>query len=336
MRVAVITSDQRVATATVETPTAGPGQLLLQVEVSGICGSDLHALGFVGEGVVLGHEFVGRIVGLGPDVEGFSMGRRVAALPVVACKRCRFCLAGDPVNCADARHLGSAETMGSFAEFVVVDAQASVVVPESVPLEVAGMIEPLSIAQKIVERANARMSDRVVILGGGPIGLAVALWLRTSGVGTIIVSDPVASRRGLALKMGATHVVDPSTSDLPEFIIRETGGLADVVIECAGRPGTFAEASGLAALEGAVVIAGLHMKPEEFTRMSPFLKNLTIEFCCWYTVRHYRHTIHMLAEQRIDPSPMVTHRLGFDRLGEVLEELKNPNDIGKVLILNQV
>ena len=82
-----------------------------------------------------------------------------------------------------------------------------------------------------------------------------------------------------------------------------------------------------------MVIAGLHMKPEEFMRITPFLKNLSVQFACWYTKRHYAHTVHMLTDGRIDPSPMVTHRISYDQLDEVLEQLKTPNEFGKVLLL---
>lgn len=332
MHAAVTTPDHRIELITAATPTPGPGQLLLRIEASGICGSDLHALDVLGGGAVLGHEFVGRIEAVGSEVEGFERGQRVVALPVIACKHCAACLSGDPINCPSAAYLGSGETSGSFAEFVIVDAQAAIVVAESVPVDVAATIEPLAIALKIVERADPKPGERVLVIGGGPIGLAVTLWLRNHGVGTIVVSDPVASRRDLALRVGATHVVDPLAEELSSALVEGTGGLADVVIECAGRPGTFATATEVCVQEGRIVIAGIHMQPEQFSRLTPFMKNLTVTFCCWYTTRHYAHTVQMLTAGRIDPSPIISHRVPLAELDQIMQELKTPNDFGKVLI----
>jgi len=158
------------------------------------------------------------------------------------------------------------------------------------------------------------------------------MWSRANGAGTIVVSEPVASRRQLATELGATHVVDPLATDLATFLANETGGPPSVVIECAGRPGTLEDATNFAGYDGTIVIAGMHMQSEGFHRMSAFLNNLTVRFCCWYTVRHYRHTLQMLAAGRIDPGPMITHRVRLDELDEALQRLKTPNDLGKVLV----
>src|SRR3954453_20949112 len=225
MQAAVSTAEHRISISGVDRPAPGPGQLLLAVEASGICGSDLHALEFLGAGMTPGHEFVGRVQEVGESVTGFKVGERVTALPVISCKRCKFCLSGDPIHCPEANYFGSGDQAGSFADFVVVDAQASVVVPESIPLDSAATIEPVSIGLNVIERAGLKPGDRLLVMGGGPIGLAVTLWARAMGVATIVVSDPVESRRNLALQMGATHAVDPLTQDLAEFFLAETGGL---------------------------------------------------------------------------------------------------------------
>src|SRR3954466_5976857 len=104
MQAAVSTAEHRIRLSGGYRPAPGPGQLLLAVEASGICGSDLHALEFLGAGMTPGHEFVGRVVEVGPEASGFTTGDRIAALPVISCKRCRFCLSGDPINCPEASY----------------------------------------------------------------------------------------------------------------------------------------------------------------------------------------------------------------------------------------
>ena len=333
MKAAITTDDRRTETVELETPLPGEGQFTIHVDASGICGSDLHSLESLGSGQILGHEFVGTITKLGPGVQDFAVGDRIVALPVIGCKHCRFCLSGDPINCAEACYIGG-NIPGSFADHLVVDAQASVAVPDDVSTDLAGVVEPLSIALKVFEKASAKPGDRVLIMGGGPIGLGVLTWAKAGGVGTIIVSDPVASRRELALRMGATHVVDPLAEHLTSYFEREFGEGPQVVIECAGRPGTFADAAEVATKEGRIVIAGMNMKTEEFARLTPFLKNLTVVFCCWYTRRHYAHTVLMMSNGSINPAPMITHRIALEEVNDVLEALKVPNDFGKVLILN--
>lgn len=331
MRASITTSDHRTEISEGSRPEPDAGQLLLQVQASGICGTDLHLLGMLGPGVTLGHEFTGTVAALGDGVDGFEIGERVVALPAIACKQCRACLNGDPVNCRSAKYLGG-DLPGSFAEYVVVDAQASVPVPAEVSIEAAALVEPLAVTLKIFERASVRAGDRVLILGAGPIGLGVTMWARASGAGLIAVSDPVETRRQLALHLGATHAVDPAVEDLEQFAAHELDGSPEVVIECAGRPGLFAAATSVVAGGGRVVVAGMHMGTEEFNQRTPFLKNLEVVFSSWYTVRHYRHAVQLLSDGRIDPTPMVTHRITLDEVDQALRELASPNEYGKVLV----
>ena len=331
MKATVTTHDRRVEIREVDRPTPGAGQLVLKVEASGICGTDLHLLEALGAGVTLGHEFTGSVSARGDGVEGFEVGDRVVALPAISCKTCVACLSGDPINCPSARYIGGTAD-GAFAEYILVDAQASLRVPDEVSTDAAGIVEPLAVTLKIFEKAAARPGDRLLVLGAGPVGLGVTLWARASGVASIIVSDPVASRRDLASQLGATAVVDPTTADLTEFCDDRLGAAPEIVVECVGRPGLFEQATRVVAPEGRIVVAGMHLGQEGFKQQTPFLKNLTVVFSSWYAVRHFRHAVDMLAAQRIDPMAMITHRIGLEDLDRTLEALRTPNEYGKVLV----
>jgi (R,R)-butanediol dehydrogenase/meso-butanediol dehydrogenase/diacetyl reductase len=337
MRSAVTDDNASVVITERGRPEPGAGQLLIRVDASGICGSDLRMVEMSIAGNVLGHEFTGTVVELGEGVGEFAAGDRVCAVPVLSCGSCVHCLSGDPINCATQRFLGGhragKNAPGSFAEFTVVDAANAMAVPDTVTRDQAALVEPLAVALKVVERAHFRTGDRLLILGAGPIGLAVLLWARTTGVAHIAVSDPVASRRELALRLGATAAVDPTGIELAPEIAEVLGAAPDVVIECVGRPGMFDEATKAVTRDGRVVIAGMHMGNEEFYMREPFLKNTTVSFCSLYTKAHFEHTLHVMAGGRLDPTPMVTHSRSLDELPEVLAAFQAPNDFGKVLVV---
>lgn len=311
----------------------GESQLLIRVDASGICGSDLHALKAFGAGMVLGHEFTGVVTEVGAAAHGFALGDRVCALPAHSCGQCASCLAGDPIRCPQAAYLGTPAADGAFAEYIIIDACATVLIPPHVTREQAALVEPMAIGLKVFECGRPGPDDILFIMGAGPIGLAVLLWARAGGVGRIVVSDPVDSRRELALRLGATHAVDPTAQDLPGYFETHFGAAPQVVIECAGKPGTFDQAAMVVGYEGKIVVAGMHMEVEQFSRLAPFVKNVTASFCCWYTKAHYAHTVRMIAEGRIDPVAMVTHRIGLDDLSAALTALQTPNDYGKILVL---
>jgi (R,R)-butanediol dehydrogenase/meso-butanediol dehydrogenase/diacetyl reductase len=338
MKAAVTDQNRSVEISERERPIPGGGQLLISVDASGICGSDLRMVDLSVAGNVLGHEFTGTVVELGSGVNEFAVGDRVCSVPFHTCQQCVYCLSGDPAGCSEAKFVGGhrdgKRVPGSFAEMTVVDAVSSLRVPDSVTRDQAALVEPLSVALKVVERARFQSGDKLLLLGAGPIGLAVLLWARTNGVGRILVSDPVASRRELALRLGASRVVDPTSRDVGEFFAESFGAAPEVVIDCVGRAGMFDQALKLAANDGRVVIAGMHMGNDEFYMREPFLKNLTISFCALYTKAHYEHTLQMLASGQLDPTPMITHRIGLDELPDTLAALRAPNEFGKVLVLS--
>jgi (R,R)-butanediol dehydrogenase/meso-butanediol dehydrogenase/diacetyl reductase len=323
-----------VAVREVEAPAPGPGQLLLKVERAGICGSDLHLLHSDNQSTrILGHEFAGTVVELGQDAAQFQLGHTVCSMPTIGCGRCLDCLGGDPAHCVTQQTVGLTMPLnGALAEYVLVGVHETFVLPEGVPAAIGALVEPLAVGLKNMEKARCLPGDALVILGGGPVGLATALWARALGVADIIVSDPVASRRELALRLGATAVVDPAHEDLRSFCLRELKRFPETVIECVGRPGSIDMATAIAARAGHVVISGLHKAAETVNRTIPFVKDLTVSFSMMYEKRHFTHTLRMLARRRIDPRALITHEIGLDDVPRILELLAAPNDFGKVLV----
>ena len=182
---------------------------MVKVGRCGICGSDLHmtedpAFGR-GAGDVLGHEFAGEVVALGKGAEGIALGDLVSVIPLASCGRCASCLAGEPAWCA---HFGLQG--GGYAEYALTRPNQCVTLPRSASLADGAIIEPLAVALHGVNMSGLKTGDRMLVLGAGPIGLAVAFWARRLGAGRVVVQDVVALQEERALAMGATaFVVDP-------------------------------------------------------------------------------------------------------------------------------
>jgi len=333
MAVAAVDGAQGLAIEERDVPDPGPGEVLLKVVSAGICGSDLHMLPVARPGTVLGHEYAGTVVATGAGVSTLTEGDLVCSLPAIGCGVCLACQLGDPVHCPSSRHVGSPKVAGAFAQYVIAGERESLKQPANIDPALGSLVEPLAVGLNIFESAQVGIGDRVVIFGAGPVGLAVTLWAATMGVAHIVVSDPLPVRRALAEQVGATAVVDPLNEDLAAVTREAIGGRPEVVIECAGRPGTVDDATALVAHRGRVVIAGIHLQPhEQFSRMQPYRKSATVQFSSWYTLKHFRHTLRMWETNRLDPTALVTHQATLADLPRIVQELQRPNDFGKVVI----
>lgn len=334
MKVAEVVSPGRLGIGERELPVPARGEVVLRVDRVGICGSDLHYLPHVPMGGVIGHEFVGTVVALGEDSAPRSIGERVCTIPCIGCGRCGACLRGDPMHCPDVRMHGSGklEGFGGFAQFVLAGARECIPLSDRIDSSTAALIEPLAVGLHLVESAAVGVGERLLILGAGPIGLTCVLWAHALGVGEIVVSDPVAARRELALRLGATLAIDPS-GDEPGSVMRDRfGSEADIVIECIGRPGRLGMAAAAARRGGRIILGGMFMEPETYNPMVPFMKGLKVEFVIQYAMRHFAHTVTMLEQGRLDPRPLITAEIGLEQLPEMMADLTRPNSHCKVLV----
>lgn len=176
-------------------PRPGPGEVVVEVDAAGICGSDVHVYEWTsGYGwmqpmmpLTLGHEFAGRVVAAAPDVTLPMLETRVTVAPGVACGRCRFCAAGQPEYCTRRAIIGLTRH-GGFARHVAVPAANCLVLPDGVDMELAALTEPLGIGAQAVEVGEVALGQSVVVLGAGMIGLAIAMMARLAGATTVIVA----------------------------------------------------------------------------------------------------------------------------------------------------
>ena len=324
----------------IDDPKPGEDELILRVKSCGICGSDLHVSELPGglpAGAVMGHEFAGEIVEIGSGSAGagstsWKLGDRVCALPAIGCGRCAACLTGDVMECPTLRATGFGDVGGAYAEYVRVGVRETLPLPEGLDVSDAALVEPLAVGLHAVDMARIPAGEDVLVIGAGPVGLAVALWARHFGAREVVVSDFVAGRRKMAAKMGATKLVDPKAEDVGEAFLRATGHEPRLIFECVGVPGLIQQCVGLAARNAKIVVAGLCMLPDTIVPVAALLKQLQLQFVAYYRRPDFALTLDMLGAGRIDPWPMVTQHIGLDELPDAFEALRRPEDQCKVIV----
>ena len=336
MRAASLTDAGGLSVGDVADPEPGPEELVVQVDLAGICGTDLNALAAgIPAGTVLGHEFTGTVIARGAEVgDRIPLAQRVVALPTRSCGRCRACLSGDLIHCPAARLVGNeGSAPGGLAERVVVGIDSVLPVPDAVPTSTAVLVEPLAVGRHIVRRSHLTSSDNVLVVGAGPIGLTVTLWARHLGARRIVVSDPVPARQEMALACGATEVLDPG----PGSVGRAWRSLGldvrpDLVIECTGRDDVLQQCLGVLPRSGRLTVSGMHSQPVPLDLTPAYFKELGIAFSSWYDRDDFAYTVDMLAAGRLDPSGLRTEVVGLAELPAAFAAQKRPSAVGKLLV----
>jgi threonine 3-dehydrogenase len=321
-------------------PMCGAGQLLLQVQRAGVCGTDLHiyewdrwSQGRLKPPVTLGHEFVGRIVEVGAGVTGYQVGELVSCESHVVCNACIACRTGNAHVCENTRILG-VDIDGGFAEYVAVPALNAWHSPANVPIEVAAVMEPLGNAVHTAF-AGPLSAQNIAVTGCGPIGLFAIGVARAAGAARVLASDVSAYRLDLARKMKADAVIDPSRENFVERVHALTGGRGlDGVLEMSGHPSAMRD--GLAALRngGRLSLLGLPKEPFEldWNRLVIF-KGVTIHgivgrrmYETWYQMDN------LLGSGRLDIRPAITHVMPMAEFDRAIELLRS-GQAGKVVLV---
>jgi (R,R)-butanediol dehydrogenase / meso-butanediol dehydrogenase / diacetyl reductase len=308
---------------TVPDPTPQAGEVVVKVGRCGICGSDLHmtedsAFGMAA-GTVLGHEFAGEVVALGKDADGLSIGDFVSVIPLQSCGHCAICRAGEVAWCDRFGLQG-----GGYAEYALTRPNQCVRLPKSATLADGAIIEPLAVALHGVNMSGLKAGDRVLILGAGPIGLAVAFWARRAGALAVVVQDIVAFHETRALAMGATHFSTDAAA--PEC------QNADIVFECVGLPGLIAQAVGQVRKRGTILLLGLCTRPDTFNSFAMLSKEVRLITSAFFTTGEYEAALDALSAGAAEPKLLITGTISLDAVPATFEALKARTHQCKVLI----
>ncbi len=310
-------------------PAPGPGEMLLRLRRAGLCGSDLFKLahGTAPAGSVLGHEIVGSVAALGAGVRGFAPGDRVAVPHHVACGKCALCRRGSEPLCPAYRE--NLLVPGGFAEWVLVGEravrQAAFGLPPHLSDEAAVFLEPAACVLRGVGQARlpetALLSGGAAILGAGSMGLLHLLVLKAVHPELwIAVSDPLPERLDLARRLGADAVAIPGEAT-GTAVAELSGGLgADAVFDTVGGAETLETALALSRPGGAVVLFA-HAAPEEragFDLNAFFKQERRLLGTYSSALADQREAFRLLVSRRLDPTPLVTHRLPLSRFAEAV------------------
>ena len=300
-------------------PTAGDGQVLVDVAYCGLCGTDLHIC--AGEhprarpGIVLGHELSGR---LATDAGGLAAGTKVVVDPLLPCGTCPTCRGGRPHTCAALRLLGI-DVPGGATEQVVVPADRVVPVPDDADLRRLAFAEPLAVAVRAVRRAGLAIGEEVTVAGAGPIGLAVAACARLAGAGPGLVAEPVPRRRRLAAELGV------------ETAESLDGSQAEVVFDAAAHPAVAAELAEAAAVGGRVVLVGVYGAPAPLDLRALTFKEVTVLGTRVYSRDDLRVATAMVADGRFDPDPLITRAVPLAAAAAAVDDLRAGREV-KLLV----
>jgi 2-desacetyl-2-hydroxyethyl bacteriochlorophyllide A dehydrogenase len=317
-------------------PKPAAGQVLVRVKACGICGSDLHASQAQQTpcNIVMGHELGGVIAELGPDDTRWRVGQRVAPLSQISCGACTACLAGHYSECEQIEIVAfNPRFNGGYAEYVIVGSADILPLPDEVGFDEAAALEPLAVGLDAVRRARLTVNEVVLIAGAGPIGLTLAQWACFFGCAHVIVSEPNPRRRELALQMGATAAIDPSTTeDVGAAFRRLTGQQPSVIFEAVGVPGMIRRCIELAAPRTRLVIAGACQEPEIIDSFKCTLKALELIFPFGYSVEDYVFILELIRQRRIAAHPLISHHIPLEELPAMFEALRRPTDQIKVIV----
>lgn len=323
-------------------PQAGPGEIVIEVDHCGVCGSDIHMMleGWGQPGSIEGHEFAGRVVEVGEGVagaagDGWAVGDLVVGGPSPHCGQCRHCLAGRPSLCAGRDTPGTAPWQGAFAGYKAMPAAQAIRVPDGLSVRAAALAEPLAVALHGITQGTVEPGQRVMVFGAGPIGALSVAALREQGIDDITICEPNDARRDLALRIGATAAVTPDQLEVPS--IAEPGRVldnpVDVVLECSGHAA--AMEAGLAQLErgGRLVLVGAGVHPPKFDPNRILLNELVITGAFCYDADGFPEAVDLLASGRLPLDELIEPAdVGLGGLVGAMRGLASGQISGKVLV----
>jgi len=335
MKAVVFHRSQGLVVEEVPAPEPGNDGVLVKVSNTGFCGSD-HSLiesGLLTEGSILGHEVSGIVVGWGNEVKGLEEGSRVIIRPTF-CGKCRECLSGKPHLCkVHRRTVGIGDLPGAFAEYLKVYPQMLIPIPEGVDSRNAALAEPFASALHGIKCSGSE-GGSVLVMGGGPIGLAAVKLLKLLGFVPIALSEPVKEKTGLGKMLGADHIINPLQEDVRPKTLEWTQGTGfETILECSGVSENVPLAFELVAQGGSICILSIMFKP--FTVKQPLAMNFKeFRFTGSYSNTHEENIriLKWMAEGKIDARPFITDLISLDQLPQIYKERIHPGKIIKAML----
>jgi len=356
MRAAIFRNGE-IVVDTLPEPTPGPGQVLVRTLACGICGSDLHARKHahrmveltrhfpgrkpmdLARDVVFGHEFCCEVLDHGPaTVRNLKPGARVCSLPALLTPQ-------GPVGIGY-----SNDNIGGYAERMLLSEALLLEVPNGLKAEHAALTEPLAVGIHAVEKAAVRGDEVPLVIGCGPVGLAVIAALKLKRLHPIVAADYSPARRALAARLGADVVVDPAQSG-PYATWAEHAAMSEaekaarsplqaflpalkpaLIFECVGIPGLIQQVFEGAARDARIVVVGVCMETDRTEPMLGIMKELNVQYVLGYTPDEFARSLRLIADGEVDAAAMVTATVGIDGVAQAFADLANPEAHTKIIV----
>lgn len=318
-------------------PIANGKDVIIDVKKTGICGSDIHYwVGGNPKGLVMGHEFCGVVTDPG-NRDDLKIGDRVTALPISPCGTCPACLSGNPQYCAITWNQAvglSLTNPGGLAPKLSVRSDMVCKVPDSMTDEEGAMVEPTAVGLHAVHLADIKVGDKVLVVGGGIIGLVSAMLAKKEGASLVIVSETNSARGEKAVSLGvADEWYDAKGPEMVSKLMQKINGGFDVVIECVGNAPAVNSALTLVKQGGEVVLVGVSTEPISMYSVMAVMKELTIKGAIGYTKEEFKSCIDLIANKQIDVMKFVDDVVSLEQVQSAYERLTSGTDSAvKILV----
>ena len=303
----------------IEEPKAHDNWVKIKIKWAGLCGSDvnMYQYGSVYPEHVIGHEFSGEVVELGPDCKTLKVGDRVAVEPVASCGTCPSCLAGMPALCKQGYAPGLFDNNGAFAEYATFREDKCYVIPETMTYEEAACVEPLAVGYHTLKPANFKAGDTVVVTGVGPIGLGAIAGLKKNGAKKIIVVQRKSIRQQAALDFGADIVIDPNEEDAVAKILELTYGFgADCAIESTGAQQCFDILLAATKPAGTICVVSMWHAPATLDLNRLVGTEIKVTGSLGYNGNDFKDCLDMIADGTVKCDSFITKKVYLDNMLE--------------------
>ena len=337
MRAAVLREGRMVYRDDVPDPIPGPGQVLVGVRSCGICGSDLHFAKYGAEvlslsdemasslggggmntdlshDIFMGHEFSAEVLEAGPDTETHPAGTLVTSIPVL--------ISGKHIEPI----VYSNKTLGGYAERMLLSAPLLLRIPNGLDHRQAALTEPMAVGLHAVNKSGVQPGETALVLGCGPIGIAVIAALRTHGVESIVAADFSPKRRELAAVMGAHKTLDPAQGSPFDTVTPA------VIFEAVGIPGIIDDVMRRAGHGTRLVVVGVCMQPDTVHPFFAIAKEINVQFVLAYDPNEFADSLRAIADGDIDVTPVITADVGLEDVGTAFDDLATPERHCKILV----
>lgn len=342
MRASVLRDGAMIYRDDVPEPAPGEGQVLVRVSACGICGSDLHFAKHgaqaielsqqmagmpsltdgvdLGADVFMGHEFAAEVIEAGPGTQAPAPGTAVTSIPILLSAK-----GLEPI-------VYSNSTLGAYAERMLLSAPLLLPIPNGLDPRHAALTEPMAVGLHAVNKSGIQPGTGAIVIGCGPVGIAVIAALHHLGIEPIVAADFSPARRELARHMGAHEVVDPTIEPTFEAWSR-IGKSAPVIFEAVGVPGILNEVLRDAPHSSRVVVVGVCMEPDAITPYFGIAKEVAVQFVLAYDPTEFSETLRRIADGEIDVAPLVTGEVGLEDVGSAFADLGDPERHCKILVV---